>query len=206
MISKELIVGPLATNCYIVGSESNKEGVIIDPADEAEAILRSVKDLSLDIKLILLTHGHWDHTGALKEVKQATGAKVAIHGDDAGLIHEQSLANMMGFYYPDPPDPDWLLKDGDEVDVGDLHFNILHTPGHSPGCICILGDGVVFSGDTLFAGGIGRYDLPGSDYDALMNSISTKLMTLPDDTLVYPGHGAATTIGTERQGNPFLNG
>jgi len=206
MIMRRLVVGQLTTNCYVIGSGSGKEGLVIDPGDEAERILDTINELALDIKLILLTHGHWDHTGALKEVKQATGAKVAIHGDDAGLIHEQSLANMMGFYYPDPPDPDWLLKDGDEVDVGDLHFNILHTPGHSPGCICILGDGVVFSGDTLFAGGIGRYDLPGSDYDALMNSIATKLMTLPDDTLVYPGHGAATTIGTERQGNPFLNG
>ena len=204
MIRRKLIVGPLATNCYIVGSESTGEGAIIDPGDEAKVILRSVKDLSLDIKLIILTHGHWDHTGALKEVKQATGAKVAMHGDDAESLHKQPSAEK-GFFYPTPPEPDWLLKDGDKIDIGDLHFTVLHTPGHSPGGICILGDGVIFSGDTLFDSSIGRSDFPGGSYSQLMNSISTKLMTLPDDTIVYPGHGVRTNIGTERQGNPFLN-
>ena len=206
MILKQLVVGPLATNCYIVGSESNKEGMIIDPGDEAEVILRSAKDLGLKIRSIVLTHGHIDHIGALKEVKEATGAEVAIHTDEAKSLQEQSLSTLLGLSYPTPLPPDRLLKDGDSMDIGDLHFLVLHTPGHSPGCICLLGQGVVFSGDTLFNYGIGRADLPGSNYSQLMNSIHTRLMTLPDDTAVYPGHGPDTTIGTERRESPFLQG
>ena len=208
MILKILVVGPIAANCYIVGSESTKEGMIIDPGAEAEEILKSVKDLELDIKLIVLTHGHMDHIGALKEIKEATGAEVAIHSDDAKSFQgqSQSLGAMFGLFYPAPPRPDRLLKDGDSLDVGDLHFSVLHTPGHTPGGICLLGQGVVFTGDTLFNYGIGRTDLPGSSYDQLMNGIHTKLMTLSDDTVVYPGHGPETTIGAERQGNPFIHG
>ena len=205
MILKKLVVGPLAANCYLVGSEASKEGMIIDPGDEAEAILENIKDLELDIKSIVLTHGHIDHIGALKEVKGATGAEVAIHSDDVQALQQNSVGAMFGLSYPTPPPPDRLLQDGDSVDIGDLHFSVLHTPGHSPGCICLLGGGVVFSGDTLFNFGIGRYDLPGGNYSQLMDSIHTKLMVLPDNTAVYPGHGPDTTIGTERQGNPFLN-
>ena len=204
MILKKLEVGPLATNCYIVGSESSKEGMIIDPGDEAEVILKKAKDLGLDIKYIALTHTHIDHIGALKEVKEATGAEVAIHNDDAQALQKNSVNTMLGLSYPMPPPPDRLLKDGDGIDIGDLHFVVLHTPGHSPGGICLLGQGVVFSGDTLFNYGIGRADLPGGNYNQLMNSIQTKLMVLPDDTIVYPGHGSDTTIAAERRGNPFL--
>ncbi|MBA7680576.1 Hydroxyacylglutathione hydrolase GloC [subsurface metagenome] len=205
MIYRKLTVGPLATNCYIVGSEPGKEGVIIDPADEAGMILTNVKELKLDIKLILLTHGHIDHVGALKEVKEATGAEVAIHCDDAEILLQCFSVNILGLSYPLPSLPDRLLEDRDSIDIGDLHFSVLHTPGHTPGGICILVDRVVFSGDTLFNYGIGRCDLPGGDYSQLMKSINTKLMVLPDDTAVYPGHGPSTTIGAERQGNPFLN-
>ena len=204
MIIKRLAVGPFASNCYIVGSESSKEGMIIDPGDEAEVILRNVKDLELDIKSIVLTHGHIDHIGALKEVKEATGAEVAIHTDEAESLQRQPLSTLFGLSYPTPPPPDRLLKDGDSMDIGDLRFLVLHTPGHSPGCICLLGEGIIFSGDTLFNYGIGRTDLPGGSYSQLMNSIHTKLMTLPDNTAVYPGHGPDTTIGAERSGNPFL--
>jgi glyoxylase-like metal-dependent hydrolase (beta-lactamase superfamily II) len=204
MILKNLVVGPLASNCYIVGSESSKEGMIIDPGAEAEVILRNIKDLGLEIRFIVLTHGHIDHIGALKEVKEATGAEVAIHTDDAQALQENSVSTLLGLSYPTPLPADRLLKDGDSMDIGDLHFLVLHTPGHSPGCICLLGQGVMFSGDTLFNYGIGRADLPGSNYSQLMNSIHTKLMILPDNTTVYPGHGPDTTIGTERSGNPFL--
>ena len=204
MILKRLVVGPFASNCYIVGSESNKEGMIIDPGDEAEMILEKVKDLGLDIRSIVLTHGHIDHIGALKEVKEATGAEVAIHSDDARALQEKSVSTLLGLSYPTPPPPDRLLRDGDSMDIGDLHFLVQHTPGHSPGCICLLGEGIIFSGDTLFNFGIGRYDLPGGNYSQLVNSIHTRLMKLPDNTAVYPGHGLDTTIGTERSGNPFL--
>jgi len=205
MILKKLVVGPFASNCYIVSSESNKEGMIIDPGDEAEVILRNVKDLGLEIRSIVLTHGHIDHIGALKEVKEATGAEVAIHADDAQALQENSVSTMFGLSYPTPLPPDRLLQGEDSMDIGDLHFLVLHTPGHSPGGICLLGQGVMFSGDTLFNYGIGRYDLPGGSYSQLMNSIHTKLMILPDNTAVYPGHGPDTTIGTERRGNPFLH-
>ncbi len=206
MILKKVVVGPFASNCYIVGSESGKEGMIIDPGADAEKILASVKDLGLDIKTILITHGHIDHVSALKEVKEATGAETAIHADDAQSLRDGRPAiAMFGVVYPVSP-PDRLLEDGDSVDVGELHFTVLHTPGHSPGGICLAGEGVVFSGDTLFNYGIGRYDFPGSSGTQLMDSIRTKLMTLPDDTAVYPGHGPDTTIGTERRGNPFLLG
>jgi len=206
MIIKRLVAGPFETNCYIVGSEVTKAGMIIDPGDGAEQILGTVNDLELDIKLIVLTHGHLDHIGALKEVKEAIKAEVAIHADDAYFLQKRPLQAAFGFSYPDTPHPDRLLKGGDSVDVGDLHFTVIHTPGHSPGSICLLGHGVLFSGDTLFNYGIGRTDFPGGSYNQLMNSIHTKLMVLPDDTPVYPGHGPGTTIGAERRGNPFLRG
>ena len=193
MILKRLVVGPYASNCYIVGSESTKEGMIVDPGAEADEILKTVKELGLQIKLIVLTHGHVDHVGALNKVRETTGAEAAIHADDSGGHQEQTTKLK-------------FLKGGDTIDLGDLHFLVLHTPGHSPGGICLLGNGVVFSGDTLFNYGIGRYDLSGGNYSQLMNSIHTKLMVLPDDTAVYPGHGPETTIGTERRANPFLRG
>ena len=203
MILKKLVVGPLASNCYIIGSESTKEGMIVDPGAEAGEVLKSVKESGLEIKFIVLTHGHPDHVGALKEVKEATDAEVAIHTDDAESLQQPSSFAFGSSY---PPPPDRLLKGGDRIDIGDLHFLVLHTPGHSPGGVCLLGHGVVFSGDTLFNYGIGRYDLPGGSYSQLMNSLHTKLMVLPDDTAVYPGHGPDTTISTERRGNPFLHG
>ena len=204
MIVDKLELGPFATNCYIVGSESNREGMIVDPADKAKEILKKVEDLQLDIKLIALTHGHIDHIGALKKIKEATGAEVAIHADDAKSLRKQPLTIMLGLFYPIPPPPDRLLKDGDSIEVGDLHFAVLHTPGHTPGGICLLGEGVVFSGDTLFNYSVGRADLPGGNESRLMGSIQTRLMTLPDETIVYPGHGPDTTIGAERKGNPYL--
>lgn len=210
MILKKLVVGPFAANCYIVGSELTKEGVIIDPGDEARQILKKVKDLQLDIKVIVLTHGHIDHIGGVKEVKEATGAEVCVHTDDAKSISGQEgrLISMLvsGLSYPAPSSPDRLLNGGDSIDIGDLNFLVLHTPGHTPGGICLLGNGVVFTGDTLFKYGVGRTDLPGGSHSQLMNSLHTKLMVLPDETIVYPGHGPETTIGVERRGNPYLRG
>ena len=205
MIIEKVVVGPFATNCYIVGDESTKEGIIIDPGDEAEKILKKVNELGLNIKLILLTHGHIDHAGALKEVKEALNVEVAIHTDDASFELYQSAGLVLGLFYPRPSTPDRLLKDGDTLDVAGMRFDVLHTPGHTAGGICLLRDGVVFSGDTLFNHSIGRSDLPGGNHSHLLESIHSRLLVLDDDTVVYPGHGDETTIAAERNGNPFLS-
>ncbi|MDP2931169.1 MAG: MBL fold metallo-hydrolase [Chloroflexota bacterium] len=206
MIIKTLVVGPFDTNCYVVGAEATKSGMIIDPGAEAKDILKMVKDAKIDIKLIVLTHGHIDHVGALKEVKEATGAPVAMHKAESEALRGQyrSLGEQFGLDYPAPPAPDRLLEEGDSLDTDGLHFAVLHTPGHTPGGICLLGEGVVFTGDTLFQFSIGRTDFPGGSYDQLMQAIHNKLMPLPDGTIVYPGHGPKTTIGAERMSNPFL--
>ncbi len=207
MIFEQLALGSFASNCYIIGAESNHEALIIDPGAEANQILQRVEGLRLKVKFIVLTHGHMDHVGALKEVKEATGAEVAIHADDAGALQARNPFSItLGLSPQTPPSPDRLIKDGDSLDIGDLHFTVLHTPGHTPGGICLLGEGVVFSGDTLFNSSVGRTDLHGGSYDQLMDSIHGKLMVLPDDTVVYPGHGPETTIATERRLNPFLRG
>jgi hydroxyacylglutathione hydrolase len=207
MILKMLVVGPFASNCYIVGSESTKNGLIIDPGAEAKQILKTVNELGLTISLIVITHAHIDHVGALAPVKEATGAKFAIHEAEAGAglgMFSRMLSSMTGGSFSQPPKPDRLLKDGDSIEVGDLKFKVLHTPGHSPGGISLYGHGILFSGDTLFNYGIGRTDFPGCSYEQIMDSIKNKLMKLPDETVVYPGHGPSTTIGEEKRGNPFL--
>lgn len=207
MIIRSLTVGPFGSNCYIVGSEVTKEGMIIDPGDEGEAILRGVRDLGLNIKLIVVTHVHIDHIGAVGEVKEATGAEFAMHRAEARSLQGQSKlwSSMFDVSY-NAPEPDRFLEDGDVIDIGDLRFVVLHTPGHSPGGISLLGHGAVFTGDTLFNLGIGRTDFPGASYKQITESIHRKLMVLPDDTKVFPGHGPETTIGTERSWNPFLQG
>lgn len=208
MIVKALVVGPFASNCFIIGSEETKEGMIIDPGANAKNILNAVRDLDLSIVLIVATHNHIDHVGALRSVKDATGAQYAVHEADSKEAMPAMFGRMMGLMLGSslraPPKPDRLLKDGDVIEIGDLRFDVLHTPGHSPGGISLLGNGVVFSGDTLFNLGIGRTDIEGGDYAKLIESIIAKLMVLPDSTIVYPGHGPETTIGTEKKWNPFL--
>lgn len=203
---KALELGPFLSNCYILGCETTGEGLIIDAGAEAGQILKAVEELELEIKLIVATHGHIDHVGAVKEVKEATGAQFAIHKDDVETLSQGGsfLSMLFRVSAPPPPQPDILLQGGDSIKVGELSFLVLHTPGHSPGGICLLGHGVVFTGDTLFCQSIGRFDLPGASGFQLLNSIHTKLMVLPDHTVVYPGHGPQTTIGDERRWNPFL--
>lgn len=211
MILRMLVVGPFMSNCYIVGSEQSKEGLIIDPGAEPDTIMDVVDKLGLSVSLIVVTHSHIDHIGALAEVREATGAPFAIHeaeakGHKLGEVGEM-LDQMLGTSSRQSlPKPDRLLHDGDVIEVGDLRFTVLHTPGHSPGGISLLGPGVVFCGDALFNFSIGRTDFPGCSYEQLMDSIWSKLMVLPDDTKVIPGHGPETTIGFERGHNPFLRG
>jgi glyoxylase-like metal-dependent hydrolase (beta-lactamase superfamily II) len=206
MILKKLEVGPFAANCYIIGSANGGEGIIIDPGDEAQRILQEIKNSGLDIKTIALTHGHSDHAAALKEVKEATGAQIAIHSEDTGTLKQKLLGIFMGAGFKSPPPPDRLLSDGDVISVSGIELKVIHTPGHSRGSICLLGDGILFSGDTLFNYGIGRSDLPGSggNHEQLIKSILSRLLVLDDDVRVYPGHGMDTSIGAERRGNPYL--
>lgn len=203
MIIRKLVVGPIASNCYIVGSEATKEGMIIDPGADADEILKSVKELGLKIKLVVLTHRHPDHVGAAGQIKEATGAEVATHVEAARYL-PQSPSYIFEPPYQAAPYPDRLLEGGDSIDIGDLHFEVRHTPGHTPCGISLVGEGVVFTGDTLFNYGIGRYDLADGNYEQLMDSIKNKLMVLPDETKVFPGHGPDSRIATERRANPFL--
>jgi len=208
MLLKALELGPFLANCYIIGSEKTKEGFILDPVAEAETIMDNVRQLGLTIKLIVATHTHPDHVMALSEIKEETGAPFAMHeAESAGMI-ASGMARVMGLFMTGSAEPlanpDMPLKDGDTIEVGDLSFTVLHTPGHSPGGISLYGHGMVFVGDTLFNFSIGRTDFPGCSHQQLIDSINSKLMTLPDETVVYPGHGPQTTIATERRYNPFL--
>lgn len=205
MIVRKLEVGPFASNCYIVGDQSGGNGIIIDPGAEADMILKTADGLGLKVQLIVLTHGHMDHVGALPEVKKTTGADIAVHSEDARSLQVRNpFGLIVGGASQSVITADRLLSDGDIILIGDQPLTVLHTPGHTPGGISIAAEGLVFTGDTLFNLGIGRTDMPGGSYDQLMASIQTKLMVLPDDTVVYPGHGPETTIAKERQLNPWL--
>ena len=207
MILRALELSPFLTNCYIVGSEETKEGMIIDPADNADVIMEDVRQLGLTIKLVVATHVHPDHVMALGQVLEETGAPFAVHRDEPAGGVAGGVSRMVGLMMgstKSPPRPDRTLKDGDVIEVGDLTFTVLHTPGHSPGGISLYGHGVVFVGDTLFNYSVGRTDFPGCSHQTLIDSINSKLMNLPGDTEVYPGHGPKTTISHERQYNPFL--
>ena len=202
MLLARLEVGPYMSNCYIVGSEATMEGIIIDPGDEPDNIEKAVKEMALTIKLIVSTHGHADHIGAVPTLVENLAAPFAMSELDTKTT---SMMRMLdGRSGANPLKIDKPLSDGDFIEVGDLKFTVLHLPGHSPGGIALSIDGVVFSGDSLFQGSIGRTDFPGGNHPDLMNGIFEKLLGLPDETVVLPGHGPQTTIGMERRANPFI--
>ena len=206
MIVKTLSVGPLQTNCYIVGCGKMKRAAVIDPGDEPERILDAIQASGLKVTHVLLTHAHFDHIAAADEIVRATGAPLALHPDDLFLLNVGGGAALFGVQPPPIPRSTTNLAAGQEITVGELVLRVLHTPGHTPGHVTFHEPNahVIFDGDVLFAGSIGRADLPGGSFETLMHSIGQQLMTLPDDTVVYPGHGPATTIGRERESNPWL--
>lgn len=201
----KLEVGQLGANCYIIYCEKTLQGMVVDPGGDAEKILAVLKREKITVTSIVNTHGHADHIAANDELKEATGAPVLIHEEDAKmLVSAQGNLSIYIGNHLNCQAADRLLTDGDILVVGEMKFQVLHTPGHTRGGICIYGNDVVFSGDTLFEQSIGRTDFPGGSHSQLMSSIKTKLFVLADDTVVLPGHGANTTIGVERQTNPFI--
>jgi len=209
MIIKMFTFGMYLTNCYVVGCEETKEAIVIDPGfdrdREAEEVLKFIEQNGLRVKYIINTHGHADHTAGNGIIKKVTGALILIHENDAIMLTTvaKTLSRIFGLQVTSPP-ADRTLRDGDVIQVGRIKLVVLHTPGHSKGGISLLGDKVVFTGDTLFAGSIGRTDFPGASFEEIMRSIKTKLVTLPDGFKAYPGHGPPTTIGEEKKHNPFL--
>ena len=211
MILKNFVVGQLETNCYILGDEKSKDALCIDPGGGIDEIMAAVNKAKLSIKYIINTHGHFDHIGGNGPLKKITGAKLAIHSEDVTLLENAALQSAaFGTDAVPSPSPDILLKDDDKIKVGNLVFSVIHTPGHSQGGICLFlkltdnHEKILFTGDTLFAGSIGRTDLPGGSYKDIIASIKSKILPLGDDVRILPGHGPETTIGREKRFNQFL--
>lgn len=207
MIHEIIPVGPLQCNCSIVGDETSREAIVIDPGDEIESVLSILKEHGLTVKQIVVTHAHIDHVGGAMKLKAATGAPILLNQNDTTLLKMLDVqASWLGMRPPGAVEIDNSVKDGDVVKVNGLEASVLHTPGHTEGSVCLLfaPQKTLIAGDTLFAGSIGRTDLPGGSYDKIIRSLHDKLLVLPDEILVVPGHGPTTTIGEERESNPFL--
>lgn len=209
MEMEQIMVGHMAVFCYMVWCPDKKEALLIDPAGNEEELVEKLAEKEVTLKYIVNTHGHYDHTGGNVRIKEMTGAEIVMHKVDSDLFSSelgQQMATQMG-YDPTPP-ADVTVNDGDTISVGNVTLEVLHTPGHSPGGICLLAEGNLFTGDTLFVGGVGRTDLPGSSLQAFIKSIKEKLMTLPDETAVWPGHdygpAPSSTMGMEKKLNSFL--
>ncbi len=201
-----IVVGTYDTNCYLAFCEDSRESVIIDPGAESDKIIRVIADLELRPVLVLNTHGHVDHIGANIDVIEKYGIPLAIHPADEPMLQADETTYLsLGLVGRKSPPPDRFLDDGERVSFGRASLQILHTPGHSPGSVSLVGDGILFSGDTLFNDGVGRTDLPGGSWKDLVSSIKEKILTLSDDTIVLPGHGPWTTVAQEARSNPFLS-
>lgn len=205
-IVRGIVVGAFQENCWVIGNRRTGEAVCVDPGADAGEILAMARDMGVSIKYIANSHAHIDHILGVRDVQRETGAKFLLHPGDLEIARgaADSAKRFFGADIEPPPDPDALLADADTIDIDGLQLRVLHTPGHTPGSVCFYAEGVLFAGDTLFAGSIGRTDLPGGDYDQEMGSIVERLLILPDDTIVLPGHMEQTTIGYERQRNPYV--
>ncbi len=206
MVIQTVHVGITQTNCYVLGCEQTNQGVVIDPGGHPKRILKVIEDSGLSICYVLNTHCHFDHMGANAAIVAATGAPLALHPAELPILQAQGGAAWFGVSVAESPAPDVELEDGQMLEVGTLRLQVLHTPGHSPGGVTFYleEEGVAFDGDLLFAEGVGRTDLPGGARDTLLRSIRQVLFTLPDDTVLYPGHGPKTTVGHEKRTNPWV--
>lgn len=207
MIFESLVVGPLGVNCFILGCETTREGIIVDAGDDAGSIIAAAEQLGLNITQVISTHGHFDHVGANRAVMEHFKAPLLIHEADVPMLGRAAdVARAYGLQGDNSPEPEQFLTDGMEIGFGSCRLTVLHTPGHTPGgcCLYLADEKTVITGDTLFADSIGRTDLPGGSHQQLLESIRTKLFTLPDDVTAYPGHGPETTIGHEKRHNPYF--
>lgn len=205
LIIHQLSVGPLQVNCFLVACPKTRDAMVVDPGEEGSRILHLAQREGLTISKVVNTHCHFDHVGANQKLIEATGAKLMLHAADLPLLQNaRQHAEVYGLAVTSSPDPDRLLDQGDTFTVGEHVFTVFHVPGHSPGGICLHSDGHLFVGDVLFAGSIGRTDLPGGDFALLVKGVRERLFRLPAETIVHPGHGPDTTIGQERRHNPFV--
>ena len=203
MILKKMILGPLESNCYIIADERTKEALIVDPGDEPDRIIDFIREEKLQIKYVVCTHAHFDHVGAVSDIKQETGAQIVIHRDEIDIYRSTGdQAILWGFELEVLPEPDMLVSEGDVLEVGSLKFIVIHTPGHSPGSICLSGEDILITGDTVFAGSVGRTDLYGGSIVQLKKSFK-RIMSFAAETKIFPGHGPETTVEMERKENFF---
>jgi len=210
MFIKQMIVGSMSVCCYLLGCESTKKGVVIDPGGDEERILAAVKEAGLDLTYIVNTHGHLDHVCGNGRIKEATGAEIVMHADDVEFFSKPEVKKYFSVLgLKESPPVDISVRDHDIISFGDEKLEVIHTPGHTPGGMCLYNAPNVFTGDTLFVGGVGRTDFPGGVTDDLSRSIKERLLVLPSETVVWPGHGYggdSSTIGVEKRSNPFLTG